>query len=297
VSPIEPLIINLAPTGMVPTKEMTPHVPIGCEEILDDVARCRELGACIVHVHAREPDGTPSHRAELFAPIVEGIRRIDPEMIVCVSCSGRYVSELEKRAEVLDLEGEAKPDMASLTLGSNNFAREASVNPPDVIFGLAERMRERAIAPEIEAFEPGMLSFAAHLIRRGVLPENCYVNILLGNLGTSPVSPGMLGAFLGLLPGGWVWAVAGLGRFQLDANLLAIAAGGNVRVGLEDNIWWDRDRTRLATNPDLVERIAQAAELAERPLATPAGARERLGLPAATPSPRSTRRERLGARS
>jgi 3-keto-5-aminohexanoate cleavage enzyme len=274
----EPLIINLAPTGMIPTKGMTPHVPTSCEEILEDVARCRELGACIVHVHARESDGTPSHRAELFAPIVEGIRRIDPEMIVCVSCSGRYVSELEKRAEVLDLDIGAKPDMASLTLGSNNFAREASVNPPEVIVGLAERMRERGIAPEIEVFEPGMLSFAAHLVRRGVLPESCYVNILLGNLGTSPVSPGILGAFLGLLPEGWIWAAAGLGRYQLDTNLLAIAAGGHVRVGLEDNIWWDRERTRLATNPELVERVARSAELAGRPIATPGEARERLGL-------------------
>jgi 3-keto-5-aminohexanoate cleavage enzyme len=279
VASTEPLIINLAPTGMVPTKEMTPHVPISCEEILDDVARCRQLGAAIVHVHAREADGTPSHRAERFAPIVAGIRRIDPELIVCVSCSGRQVSELEKRAEVLELDGDAKPDMGSLTLGSNNFAKEASVNPPDVILGLAARMQERGIAPELEVFEPGMLSFAAHLAHRGKLTERCYVNILLGNLGTSPLSPGLLGAFLALLPEGWTWAAAGLGRYQLDANLVAVALDGNVRTGLEDNIWWDRERTRLATNPELVGRVARAAELAERPVASPRQARERLGLP------------------
>jgi 3-keto-5-aminohexanoate cleavage enzyme len=280
VSAANPLIINLAPTGMVPTRDMTPHVPISCEEVLADVERCRALGISIVHVHARDDDGRPTHRAERFAPIVEGVRRIDPELIVCVTCSGRYVSELEKRAEVLDLDGDAKPDMASLTLGSNNFVAEASVNPPDVIVGLAERMAECGIKPELEVFEPGMLDFGRYLAKREILEEPCYVNILMGNLGTSPLSPGVLGTFLSLVPDGWTWAAAGLGRFQLDANLMAIAAGGHVRVGIEDNIWFDRQRTELATNPSLVERLVRAAEVAERPVATPAQAREALGLAA-----------------
>jgi len=106
---------------MVATKEASPHVPLSTSEILDDVAACRELGAAIVHVHARDESAAPTHRAEYFAPIIEGIRAIDPELVVCASCSGRFVSDLESRAEVLDLDGDAKPDMASLTLGSNNF--------------------------------------------------------------------------------------------------------------------------------------------------------------------------------
>lgn len=273
------LIINLAPTGMVPTKEMTPHVPISTEEILDDVARCRAQGAAIVHVHARDGEGRPSHRAEHFAPIVAGIRAIDPELVVCVTCSGRFAVDLESRAEVLSLEGDAKPDMASLTLGSNNFARQASVNAPETIRGLAERMRERGIMPELEVFEPGMVAFGRHLAERGLIDSPCYVNVLLGNLGTSPLSPGSLGGFLAEMPSDWTWAVAGLGRHQLDANAMAIAAGGHVRVGLEDNIWWDRARTVAATNEQLVTRVARLAEQLERPLATPADVRRMLRLP------------------
>ena len=272
------LIINLAPTGMVPTREMAPQVPFSTEEILADVERCRAHGAAIIHVHARDDDGKPSHRAEHFAPIVEGIRAIDPELVVCVTCSGRFAADLEARAEVLSLEGEAKPDMASLTLGSNNFARQASLNAPETIRGLAERMRERAIKPELEVFEPGMVAFGRHLVERGLIEPPCYVNILLGNPGTARLSPGSLGGFLAELPEDWTWAVAGIGRDQLAANAMAIAAGGHVRVGLEDNLWWDRARTTPATNEQLVRRVARLAEQLERPLATPAEVRRRLGL-------------------
>jgi 3-keto-5-aminohexanoate cleavage enzyme len=275
----EPLIINLAPTGMVPTKEHTPHVPISTDEILEDVAACRELGASIIHVHARDESGLPTHRLEYFAPIVEGIREIDPELIVCVTCSGRYVSALEDRAEVLELKGSAKPEMASLTLGSNNFVRQASVNPPEVIRGLAEAMNERGIRPELEVFEPGMVSFARRMLEEGLIEEPCYFNILLGNPGTSPLDPQVLSAFLGLLPPRSTWGLAGIGRYQLDANFAAVTLGGHVRTGLEDNIRWDRAGAELATNPALVRRVVELAELAERPVATPAWTRAKLGLP------------------
>jgi uncharacterized protein (DUF849 family) len=275
---VEPLIINVALTGMVPTKDTTPHVPMSAGEILEDVARCQELGASIVHLHARDEYGRPTHRAEQFAPLVEGARAIDPELVVCVTCSGRRVSSLEQRAEVLELDGAAKPDMASLTLGSNNFMTGPSVNPPEVIRGLAQRMRERGVAPELEVFEPGMASFGRHLAREGLLPDACYVNVVLGSLGTSPLSPFPLAAFLGEIPASWTWALAGVGRFQLDANATAIALGGHVRVGIEDNIWFDRERTAHATNADLVGRVARLAALLERPLATPADVRVRLGL-------------------
>jgi 3-keto-5-aminohexanoate cleavage enzyme len=278
---VEPLILNLAPTGMVPTRATSPHVPLTTDEILRDVERCRALGASIVHVHARDRSGAPAQDPEAFAPIVAGIRRIDPELVVCVTCSGRVVNTLAGRAAVLDLDGDAKPDMASLTTGSNNFLSEASVNAPDTIRALAERMRERAIKPEVEVFEPGMLAFARHLAERGLVEPPLYVNILLGNPGTAPLSPALLAAFLSELPDDSTWALAGIGRHQLDAALLAIATGGHVRIGLEDNTFLDRARTRHATNADLVARVARAAELAERPLASPAQTRERLGLPAA----------------
>jgi uncharacterized protein (DUF849 family) len=277
-----PLIVNLAPTGMVPTKELTPHVPISPQEIADDVGRCAALGASIIHLHARDEQGRPATRAEYMAPLVEAVRCVDPALVVCVTTSGRFATSIDDRAAVLDLSGSAKPDMASLTLGSNNFVQQASVNAPDTIRGLATRMRERGIKPELEAFEPGMLTFGHYLAEKGLLDGPWYVNVLLGNLGTSPATPGALAAFLALLPPGAVYAVAGIGRFQTSANLLGIASGGHVRVGIEDNVWWDRARTRLATNAELVERVRRAAELAERPLATPAQTRALLGLPASS---------------
>ena len=277
-----PLIVNLAPTGMVPTKELTPHVPISPQEIADDVGRCAALGASIIHLHARDEQGRPTTRAEYMAPLVEAVRCVDPALVVCVTTSGRFATSIDDRAAVLDLSGSAKPDMASLTLGSNNFVQQASVNAPDTIRGLATCMRERGIKPELEAFEPGMLTFGHYLAEKGLLESPWYVNVLLGNLGTSPATPASLAAFLALLPPGAAFAVAGIGRFQTAANLLGIASGGHVRVGIEDNVWWDRGRTRLATNAELVERVRRAAELAERPLATPAQTRALLGLPPAS---------------
>jgi uncharacterized protein (DUF849 family) len=273
-----PLIINLAPTGMVPTKAMTPHVPISPQEIADDVGRCAELGASIIHLHARDEQGRPTTRPEYMAPLVEAVRGVDPELVVCVTCSGRFATSVDERGAVLDLTGAAKPDMASLTLGANNFVQQASVNAPDTIRGLASRMAERGIKPELEVFEPGMLTFAHYLAEKGLIEGRWYVNVLLGNLGTSPATPGALGAFLALLPPDSVFAVAGIGRFQTAANMLGIATGGHVRVGIEDNIWWDRERSTLATNSRLVDRVRRMAEIAERPIATSAETRALLGL-------------------
>jgi uncharacterized protein (DUF849 family) len=185
---------------------------------------------------------------------------------------------------VLELDGELRPDMASLTLGSNNFSDEASVNSPETIKELATRMQERGIKPELEAFEPGMVAFGRYLARKGLIEEPCYVNVLLGNVATAPLTPATLSAFTSLIPETWVWALAGIGRDQLDANLIAIALGGHVRVGLEDNLWMDRERGELATNPGLVARIGELAQLADRPIASPAQARQILGLPLPQPT-------------
>lgn len=139
----QPLIINLACTGMVPQKSDTPHVPISPDEIADDCARCYELGASILHLHAREEDGKPTPDRDIYRKVVTKVRRACPDAIICVSTSGRTFGRFEQRSAALELEGEAKPDMASLTLGSLNFPKQASVNDPDMIRALAERMRER----------------------------------------------------------------------------------------------------------------------------------------------------------
>ena len=274
-----PLIVNVALTGMVPTKADNAAVPITPAEIVEDAERCVRAGASIVHVHARDEAGAPTWRAEVYAEIVGGIRERCPGAIVCVSTSGRAWSELERRAEVLDLEGALRPDLASLTLGSLNFPKQASVNDPETIVALAERMHERGIVPELEIFDLGMADYARFLVERGVLRPPLVFNVLLGSLGTLAATPLNLAMVTGALPEGSVWAGAGIGRFQLAMNALAIASGGHVRVGLEDNLWLDVEKTRPATNLVLVERLVSIARAAERSIATPAEARELIGLP------------------
>jgi uncharacterized protein (DUF849 family) len=275
----DPLIVNAALTGMVPTKSDNANVPITPDEIAEDAARCREAGAAIVHLHAREADGTPTWRADVYAEIIRKVRERCPDVVVCVSTSGRLWSELEKRAEVLELEGDVKPEMASLTLGSLNFPGQASVNEPSMIRDLAERMYDRGVMPELEVFDFGMVDFGRYLLERGVLRPPSYFNLLLGSLGTLSASPLHLALLAQALPAESTWAAAGIGRFQFAVNALAIASGGHVRVGLEDNLWFDPDREQPATNAGLVERLVALAQACGREVATPEQARAMIGLP------------------
>jgi len=263
---------------MIPTKKQTPHVPVNPEEIVADCARVFDAGARIVHVHAREEDGRPTWKGEIYERIVSGIRRERPDCLVCVSTSGRNWPEFERRAEVLQLTGDAKPDLASLTLGSLNFPGTASVNAPDTIQQLAAEMQERGIRPELEVFDIGMIGFARFLEKRGVIGGRKYFNLLLGSLGQAPATIGALAMMLGELPPESSWSGAGIGRFQLPMNAAAIVAGGGVRVGIEDSIHWDAGRTRLATNEELVQRVVRIAEEVGRRVATPAEARDLAGV-------------------
>ena len=274
----EPLIINLAATGMVPTRADSAAVPLTPEEIAADCRRCVAAGASIVHLHARDADGRPSSEREIYREIVARVRAACGDVAICVSTSGRVVQDLEKRAAVLDLDGAEKPDMASLTLGSLNFPAQASVNDPDTIRALADRMRERGIVPELEVFDLGMLDYARYLIDRGVLREPFYFNLLLGSLGTLAATPLNLALLVEKLPAGATWAAAGIGRFQLRMNAMAVAMGGHVRVGLEDNLYMDAAKREPATNLALVDRVAGISRALGRRLATPAEARQRIGL-------------------
>ena len=274
-----PLIVNAALTGMVPSRADNADVPLTPEEIAADAERCVRAGASVVHLHARDDDGSATYRSDIYAEIVAKVRERCPDVVVCVSTSGRVHKTFEERSEVLDLDGHLKPDMASLTLGSLNFPRQASVNEPEMIRRLAERMAERGIVPELEVFDVGMLDTAMYLLQRGVLRPPLYVNLLLGSLGTLSATPLNLALLTEKLPTGTTWAAAGIGRFQFSMNALAIAMGGHVRVGLEDNLWLDVEKKRPATNDTLVERLVRVATAMERGIATPAQAREIIGLP------------------
>jgi uncharacterized protein (DUF849 family) len=283
ITPYEKLIINTALTGMMPTKRDTPHVPVTVEEIVQDAIACCRAGASIVHLHARDEQQRPSRNQEAYARIVGGIRESCPELIICVSTSGRLRDQatFEERSQVLELDGDLKPDMASLMLGSLNFPGRTSVSTPQMIQGLARKMKERGIVPELEAFDMGMINTARVLIKRELIGEPFYFNLLLGSIFATPGTLFDLACMVKGLPLGAHWSAAGIGRFQLKMNMGAILMGGHARVGLEDNIYYDHARKEYATNERLVQRVVRWAHEIGRGVATPQEARAMIGLPAA----------------
>ena len=273
------LIINFTPTGMIPTKEMTEHVPVSVKEILDDVREAVKIGITMIHLHARdERTGLPTHEAYVYEKLIKGIREFAGDLVICVSLSGRYVNEFDKRAACLRLEGDAKPDMGSLTLSSVNFNRQASINSPDTIQALAQEMKDRGILPELEAFDVGMINYAKYLERKGLLEPPHYFNLILGNIACAQADLLHTGIMIQDLPPDSLWSLGGVGVSQLMVNSIAIATGGGVRVGLEDNIWYDPARTRLSSNSDLIRRIHHLAEANQRKVMTPAELRKLMKL-------------------
>jgi uncharacterized protein (DUF849 family) len=278
-SKVVDLIVNFTPTGMIPTKQMTPHVPVDPSEIAEDVHEAVEIGITMVHLHARdETTGEPTYRAEVYGRIIEKVRKFAPDLVICVSLSGRNFPELEKRSEPLQLTDGLKPDMGSLTLSSVNFNRAASVSEPETIQGLARLMQQRGILAELEAFDIGMINYAKYLIHKRLLEAPHYFNLLLGNIACAQADPLHLGVMIRDLPENSLWSVAGIGDVQLQMNSLGIACGGGVRVGLEDNIWYDGQRSRLARNADLVRRVHTLAAANERQVMAPATLRGLLDL-------------------
>ena len=273
------LIVNFTPTGMIPYKRMTPRVPISVQEIVEDVHRAVEIGISMVHLHARdEANEDPTYKAEIYGKIIEGIRSFSQDLVIGVSTSGRTFQEFEKRAEPLQLTGNVQPDMGSLTLSSLNFNQVASMNAPDIIQALAGAMKARGILPELEAFDAGMINYAKYLQAKGLLDPPHYFNLLLGNIACAQADLLHAGVMIRDLPPKALWSLGGIGNSQLMMNAVAIAAGGGVRVGLEDNIWYDLQRTRYATNADLLRRIHNLADANERKVMSSADLRKNLNL-------------------
>jgi uncharacterized protein (DUF849 family)/N-acetylglutamate synthase-like GNAT family acetyltransferase len=278
LAPYPPLIINVCLSGSMPTKDITSFVPVSEEEIIENAVAVYDEGARIVHIHAFDKKGNPTWKAPVFEKIITGIRKERPELLCCVSCTGRNFPEFEKRTEVLHLTGASKPDMASLTLGSLNFVNGPSLNTVETIQGMAEIMKQKNIKPELEVFDLGMIAFATFLERKGYLEGTKYFNFMMGSLGQIPATIGNLAAMIRALPERSTWSVAGLGNFQLPMNVAAMIAGGGVRVGIEDYFYYDYNRTKLASNVDLVKRIVRIAGEIERKIATPKETRKLIGL-------------------
>jgi len=278
LSPYPPLIINACLTGMVPTKMSTRYVPISVDEIVQDAIGVYDAGARIVHLHARDKEGKPAYEARYYEEMITAIRQERPKLICCVTTSGRNVKGIKERSQVLYLSGKAKPDMASLTLGSLNFLSGPSINALDTVQELAMIMKEQGIKPELEVFDAGMINVAKYLERHNIIGGKKYFNLLLGNINTAPATIGDLAHLSGALPDRSVWATAGLGRFQLPMNVAAIVAGGHVRVGIEDAVYYDYKQTVSASNTELVSRIVRIADELQRPIATASQTRTMLGV-------------------
>ena len=283
---MEPLIINAAVTGMTPTKEHAPHLSVSPDEIVADARRCRDAGASIIHVHARDEMGRPTYKGEVYCEIFTRLRELDPELIISGSTSGRVGEGFRERLQVLCPGPGCRPDMASLTLGSHNLPRQASLNTPEMIEALARAMDRRSILPQWECLDLGMIDTAHYLISKGILGRPYCCNILLGSLGTLSASAYHLAVMVRALPQGTVWFAAGIGRFQFFINSMAVTMGGHVRVGLADNQHYDTSKTQPATNAGLIDRIVKLARAADRQIASAGEARRRIGLPPATTATR-----------
>ncbi len=256
---MDKVIINFVPTGMVPTKQMTPYVPVSASEIIEEVLAAREAGITLVHLHARDETGEPTYKKQEYYKIIEKLRLYAPELVLCTSLSGRNFNEFEKRSEVLDL----YPDMGSLTLSSLNFPRSASVNDPDMIQMLATRMLERGVKPELEVFDLGMVHYAHFLIKKAILRPPYYFNIISGNIAGIQTNAEEIGMAIKLLPDQSFWATGGIGEQQLKANVMGMILGGGIRIGIEDNIYFDRLKKVKAQNMELLKRIYLILETLE----------------------------------
>lgn len=270
-----PVLVNVAMTGVVPTKADNPSLPNTPDEIVADALRCVDAGASILHLHARDGAGRPAHCADLYRQIIHGIRSRRPDALIVVTTSSRVDADLQARMVGLDLEPDLRPDLASLTLGSYNTPTGINANPPDQMVRLLERMGEVGIRPELEVFDLGMVNTLHVLRERGLIPDPPIVNVLLGLMGSGPAFVGDLASIVDRLPVGSEWAAAGIGQFQRPMTLAAVAMGGNVRTGLEDNPVGDEPGW---SNVAAVGLVVAAAELAHRRVGTPDEARIRFGL-------------------
>ncbi|MGX0977512.1 3-keto-5-aminohexanoate cleavage enzyme [Roseovarius sp. MBR-51] len=272
----KPCIICVAITGSLPQKSDNPAVPVTVAEQIESTHAAFEAGASIVHAHVRHDDGSPSSDPEKFARLKEGLETHCPGMILQFSTGGRSGAG-ETRGAMLSL----RPDMASLSVGSNNFPTRVYENPPDLVDWLAGEMRSHEVKPEIEAFDLSHILKAKEMADHGQLLGTPYVQFVMGVKNAMPVDRDVFDYYIHtvkrLFGADAPWCAAGIGRHQITLNEWAVAAGGHARTGLEDNVRLDRD-TLAPSNAALVERVVEICARHARPVATCAEARQMLGL-------------------
>jgi 3-keto-5-aminohexanoate cleavage enzyme len=266
------LIITAAMIGAEVTREHNPNLPVTPSEIAEAAYDCYNAGASIVHLHVREDDQTPTQSGERFKETIERIKG-KCNIIIQVSTGGAVGMTAEERLQPVYL----KPEMATLSTGSVNFGDDVFLNPPAYLEEFARAMQENGVRPEIEVFDVGMINNALQLVKKGLLEEPLHFDFVMGVPGGIPGSLKNLLHLSESIPSGSTWTVAGMGRFELPLGTAAIIMGGHVRVGFEDNIYYDKG-VLAQSNAQLVERIVKVAKIHSRPVATPEEARTILRL-------------------
>ena len=295
------VFITCAVTGSGGTQDRSPHVPRSPRQIADSAIDAARAGAAIVHCHVRDPDtGAPSRRVELYREVTERIRDAEVDVVLNLTAGmggdmvfGSTEAPLPVKAAGTDMIGATErmahirdclPEICTLDCGTMNFAETDYVmtNTPGMLRAMGAMMTELGVKPEIEAFDTGHLWFAKELVREGTLASPALVQLCMGVPWGAPNDLNTLMAMVNNIPDDWIWSAFSLGRDQMPYAAAAILAGGNVRVGLEDNLFLDKGV--LATNAQLVERAVTIVENMGAKVMGPAAVRERLGLTKRAPA-------------
>ena len=240
-------IINFTPTGTQTTRDNS-FAPLLPNEIIEEVHNANEVGISIVHLHARDEETKNTYKKEVYQKIIEGIKKHCPDLLICVSLTGRNFPELEKRSEVLQLH----PDMGSLTMSSLNFPSGASINQPETIISLIKEMDKYGVQPEIECFDTGMLNYTNYIISKNLLKPPYHINVILGNIYNGQCDFGTLSSIKTNLPANSYTCLGGIGSQQLKSTTYGLLDFDGIRIGLEDNLYYkDKEKT---TNMELLKR-------------------------------------------
>ncbi|SET13967.1 3-keto-5-aminohexanoate cleavage protein [Anaerobranca gottschalkii] len=269
---MQPLIITAALVGAEVTKDQNPNLPITPEEIAQSAYECYQAGASIIHLHVRDEEGKPTQSVEIFKKTI-GLIKEKCDCIIQISTGGAVGTPVEERIAPLSL----RPEMATLTTGTVNFGNDVFMNTPKDLVAFAKAMKAYGVKPEIEVFEGGMINNALALVKRGLLELPLHFDFVLGVPGGLTAGIEELLFLKNMVPQGSTWTVAGIGRHELPLANFAILLGGHVRVGFEDNIYYEKG-VLAKSNAQLVERIVTLAKILGRPVATVEQARQILNL-------------------
>ncbi|KAB3532711.1 3-keto-5-aminohexanoate cleavage enzyme [Alkaliphilus serpentinus] len=269
---MEKLIITAALTGAEVTREQQPNLPLTPDEIANEAYECYQAGAAMVHVHARDGEGKPTQSYDVYKEIKEKIEA-KCNVIFQPSTGGAVWHSPEERLQPVEL----KPEMATLSCGTCNFGPDVFMNTEEYMKKFARRMKELGVKPELEIFERGMIENAMKLVKRGLVERPLHFDFVLGVPGACPATPEDLLHMVRSIPSDSTWTVAGIGRYELPLAVMAIILGGHVRVGFEDNVYYNKGQL-AESNAQLVARIVRIAKEMGRDIATPDEAREILGL-------------------